>query len=265
MPICLVEVARKFSYFLKYFSIFQNSKSIYLRYLKTFSKVINMFFEFIGCQIMSRNFLEFFEPLRYFSDNENDFSLFWKWFFNFKNRIITKNKRSSNPSNIYGWNPLIEPFPKFETPPSDSIWNSRNRLPKFGGGSNFGDNSGEQLLLIRAFSAESEGTATFVLLRASSWCLRFVDPIDGSSPIDDFVFGSGEGRLIRWASTILVPRFSLFFLPVQDLHLPPLPSSDGGSPSPLSPPPPAMAGLAPYAALLSPSPSHGWEEGEERR
>jgi hypothetical protein len=27
-----------------------------LRYLKTFSKALNMFFEFIGCQIMSKNF-----------------------------------------------------------------------------------------------------------------------------------------------------------------------------------------------------------------
>jgi hypothetical protein len=73
---CLVEVSRKFSYFSKYFYIFRNSKSIYFRYLKTFSKVINMIFEFIGCQIMSRNFLEFLEPSRYFLDIKNDFSLF---------------------------------------------------------------------------------------------------------------------------------------------------------------------------------------------
>jgi hypothetical protein len=41
------------------------------------------------------------EPSRYFSDIKNDFSLFLKMNFNVKNRIIMKNKISSNPSNIY--------------------------------------------------------------------------------------------------------------------------------------------------------------------
>jgi hypothetical protein len=117
MSICLVQVSRKFSFF------FRDSKYIYLRYLKTFSKILNMFFEFIGCQIMSMNFPKFLEPSRYFLDIKNDFNLFLKMIFNFKNRIITKNKISSNPSNIYlhGWNPLVEPFPKFETTSSDLI------------------------------------------------------------------------------------------------------------------------------------------------
>ena len=66
MLIYLVEVSGKFSYFSEYFSIFQNSKSIYLRYLKTFSKVLNMFFEFIGCQIMSRNFPRIFGAFEIF-------------------------------------------------------------------------------------------------------------------------------------------------------------------------------------------------------
>jgi hypothetical protein len=48
MLIYFVEVSDKFSYFSKYFSIFREPKSIYLRYLKTFSKVLIMFFEFIG-------------------------------------------------------------------------------------------------------------------------------------------------------------------------------------------------------------------------
>ena len=46
-------------------------------------------------------FLQFLEPSRYFSNIKNDFSLFLKMIFNFKNRIIMKNKRSSNSSNIY--------------------------------------------------------------------------------------------------------------------------------------------------------------------
>jgi hypothetical protein len=33
-------------------------------YLKTFSKALNMFFEFIGCQIMSRNFPRILWSLR---------------------------------------------------------------------------------------------------------------------------------------------------------------------------------------------------------
>jgi hypothetical protein len=41
---CLGEVFDKFSYFSEYFSIFQNSKSNYLRYLKIFSKVLNILF-----------------------------------------------------------------------------------------------------------------------------------------------------------------------------------------------------------------------------
>jgi hypothetical protein len=129
--------------------------------------------------------------------------------FNFKNRIITKNKRSSNPSNIYGWNPLIDPFSKIETPPLDSIRNFQNRSPKFGGGSN----SSEQLLLIHASSVESEGTTAFVLSRASSRCLRFIDPTEGWSPIDNFVLGSsgvvfsGEPPPLLYLGFLRVVRF----------------------------------------------------------
>jgi hypothetical protein len=78
MLICLEEVSRKFSYFFEYFFICRNSKSIYLRYLKIFSKVINMFFEFIRCQIMSRNFPRIFGAFEIFSDIKNDFSHFLK-------------------------------------------------------------------------------------------------------------------------------------------------------------------------------------------
>jgi hypothetical protein len=38
-----VEAFSKFSYFSEYFSIFRKPKSIYLRYLKTFSKALIMF------------------------------------------------------------------------------------------------------------------------------------------------------------------------------------------------------------------------------
>jgi hypothetical protein len=55
-----------------------------------------------------------------------------------------------------------------------------------------GSNSGKPLLSIHASSAESEGTAAFVSSRASSRCLRFIDPIDSSSSIGEFVLGSGE-------------------------------------------------------------------------
>ena len=52
-----------------------------------------------------------------------------------------------------------------------------------------GSNSGEQLLPIRASSAESEGIAAFVSSRASSGRVRFVDWIPESPAIDRFGFG----------------------------------------------------------------------------
>ena len=52
-------------------------------------------------------------------------------------------------------------------------------------------NSDKQLLLIRASSAEFEGTTVFVSSRALS-CFRFIDPTDDSSSINEFVLGSGE-------------------------------------------------------------------------
>jgi hypothetical protein len=48
-------------------------------------------------------------------------------------------------------------------------------LAKVRSGSNSGDNSSEQLLSIRASSVEFEGTTVFVLSRASSQCVQFVD------------------------------------------------------------------------------------------
>jgi hypothetical protein len=77
-----------------------------------------MFFEFIGAKSCLGIFLYFLEPSRYFSDIKNNFSLFLKMIFNFKNMIITKNKRSSNPSNIYiyRWNPLRRALFKIRNP-----------------------------------------------------------------------------------------------------------------------------------------------------
>jgi hypothetical protein len=157
---------------------------------------------------------------------------------------------------------------KFETPPSDSIRNSPNRSPKFGGGSNSGDNSDEQLLSIRASSMESEGTTAFVSSRASFRCLRFVDLTNGSSQIDDFVLGSDEGHLLWRASTIVVLRVSscssfshpcraspsLLYHPQAASPLPPLilpwrgplpsPALDDPAGSARACPAPAMAGSA---------------------
>jgi hypothetical protein len=47
-----------------------------LRYLKTFSKVLNMFLSPLGAKSCLVIFLEFLEPSRYFSDIKYDFSLF---------------------------------------------------------------------------------------------------------------------------------------------------------------------------------------------
>jgi hypothetical protein len=60
----------------------------------------NMFFESIGCQNMSRNFSRIYGAFEIFWILKR-FQTFLKMNFNFKNMIITKNKRTSNPSNIY--------------------------------------------------------------------------------------------------------------------------------------------------------------------
>jgi hypothetical protein len=60
-------------------------------------------------------------------------------------------------------------------------------------GSNSGDNSGEQLLSIRASSTESESTAAFVSSRASPQRIWFVDRANQSPSIDGFLLSSSEG------------------------------------------------------------------------
>jgi hypothetical protein len=50
---------------------------------------------------------------------------------------------------------------------------------------------------LHGLSAESEGTAAFVLSRASSQRIRFVDWIPETLAIDGFPLGSGEGHLLR--------------------------------------------------------------------
>jgi hypothetical protein len=52
----LIEALGKFSYFSEYFSIFRKPKFIYLRNLKMFLEILTMFFEFIRCQNIYRNF-----------------------------------------------------------------------------------------------------------------------------------------------------------------------------------------------------------------
>ena len=89
-----------------------------------------MFLSSLGAKSCLGSFLEFLEPSGYFSNIKNDLSLFWNY-FNFKNGFITKNKISSNPSNIYGWNTIAESFPNLETVSQDWIHNSRNSSPKF--------------------------------------------------------------------------------------------------------------------------------------
>jgi hypothetical protein len=71
----------------------------------------------------------------------------------------------------------------------------------------------------------------FVSLRASFWCLRFVDPTDGSSSIGEFVLGSGEVVFSGEHSTIVAPRVSLFihFPFAQGLPLPSLTLPAGGA------------------------------------
>jgi hypothetical protein len=120
----------------------------------------------------------------------------------------------------------------------DSISSSRNCSPKFGSGSNSGDNSSEQLLPIRASSAESEGTVAFVSSRALSQYVRFIDRTYESPSIDDFLLGSGDGLLPQSETSIVAPRVSLF-LPFPVCAGAPLPSllfPSGAAASPSFPP-----------------------------
>jgi hypothetical protein len=59
----LIEALGKFSYFSEYFSIFRKTKSIYLWNLKMFLEILIMFFEFIRCQNIYRNFSGIFESI----------------------------------------------------------------------------------------------------------------------------------------------------------------------------------------------------------
>jgi hypothetical protein len=100
-------------------------------------------------------------------------------------------------------------------------------LAKVRGGSNSGDNSGEQLLPIRASSTKSEDTAAFVSSRTSSQRVRFVDWIRESPAIDGFLLGSGEGLLpgekppLLYLGFLRVLRFPVHAGPPSlSLHLP---------------------------------------------
>jgi hypothetical protein len=100
MLIYLVKVSVKFSYFSEYFSIFREPKSIYLRYLKIFSKALNTFLSSLGAKSFLVIFLDFLEPSRYFLDIKYDFSHFLELLI-LKMNLLQKNKISLNPRNIY--------------------------------------------------------------------------------------------------------------------------------------------------------------------
>jgi hypothetical protein len=160
---------------------------------------------------------------------------------------ITKNKISSNPSNIYGWNTLVEPFPKFENPSPVEIRNSRNYSPKFMTVPTPARNYFRSVL--RWWNAR-------VPLRSSRRELRpgafdFIDSIDGSSSIGEFVLGSRDVVFSGELSTIVAPRVSFFlrFPFAQGLPHPSLTLLGGDDLSPILPP------------TRSPPPC--WGEGED--
>jgi hypothetical protein len=142
--------------------------------------------------------------------------------------------------------------------------------------------------LIRASSAESDGTVVFVSSRASSRCLRFVERIDGSSSIDEFVLGSCECFSPVSLSSIVAMVFVMCvfrLFPAQPLSpspylpngnalsrvlpLPPRRTSQRRRPSPV--PAPALAHLcpgeggSPPSAWLGPFPSLLWLKGRRWR
>jgi hypothetical protein len=60
MLIYPIEAFGKFSYFFRIFFYFPKTKIYLFEVLKNILKSSNYFFEFIGCQIMSRNFTRIF-------------------------------------------------------------------------------------------------------------------------------------------------------------------------------------------------------------
>jgi hypothetical protein len=151
-----------------------------------------MFFEFIVCQIMSTNVRRIYGAFEIFFRILKIILAFSEITFNFKNRIITKNKISSNQQYIW-----LESSHRALSKIQNPILRFDPKLPELLAEVQDSSNSDEQLISICASSVESEGTIVFVSSTASSWCLRFVDPTDGSSAIDEFVLGSGELRLLR--------------------------------------------------------------------
>jgi hypothetical protein len=127
-------------------------------------------------------------------------------------------------------------------------------LTELRSGSNSGDNSGEQLLPIRASSAESESTAAFVSSRASSWCVRFVNRTSESPSINGFLLGSSEGSF----SGEPPPLFStlvLCFLPHRCFPHPAVLSLTSLAPSGVTRGP---GGVAPFPfPVAATAPPHG--------
>jgi hypothetical protein len=241
------------------FFYFLRTKIYLFEVLKNIFKSSKYVFEFIGCQIISRNFPRILEPSRYFRTLNTISAFSWNY-FNFKKWFTTKNKISSNPSNIYIW---LEPSRL-------ALSKSQNRFPRFDpqfpellaearGGFNLDD----QLLSIHASLAKSESTAAFVSSRASSWCFEFIDPTSGSSSIDGFLLGPGDDLLLRE----LPPLFFVVFLRFSTcVATPPL----SAAPHPLAlcsplfpsprPPPARRPSAPPAAAIPSPCPYHGCEK-----
>jgi hypothetical protein len=75
----LVEAFGKFSYFGIFF-YFLETKIYLFEVLKNIFKSSKYIFEFIGCQIVSRNILAFLEPSEYFLDIRYDFNIFLELF-----------------------------------------------------------------------------------------------------------------------------------------------------------------------------------------
>ena len=112
-------------------------------------------------------------------------------------------------------------------------------LAEVRGGSNSGDNSGEQLLPIGASSAESEGTTAFVSSKASSQRVRFVDWIPESPAIADFFSAPARVFFPGEKPPLLCLGFLRFFVfpSVQSLSHSPLTFPGGGAPPPSVSPP----------------------------
>jgi hypothetical protein len=171
-----------------------------------FLETLSMFFEFIRCQNISRNFWSIYSIL----STKYGFLGFLN-FINSKIRIWPKFSSRSIPNYIYGRLLLAELVPNHETVSPNSIPSSRNCSPKFGSVPTPASNYSQSVHHLRNPRVPLRSSRRGLHLGASG---SSIGPLNHHQ-LTDFLLGSSEG-LLPWETSIVVPTVpscSLFFRP----------------------------------------------------